>query len=372
MAGDGDVQVLGVRGSQPRYSPTGHIIYAQAGSLMALPFSLEHLEVTGTPYEVLDGVVTTDSFGTAHYAFSPTGDMVYLPGGPSVRDTELVWVSPQDSEERVVPLPRGSYVDARIGPDGERLLIRISGGNENLALYEPRSGLTSLAADWDQETPIWHPDGERVTYRHTQGDQRSIRTRRLDGEGAVEEHVSGNTQMSPASWHPEGNILAYSQSAPDGAIDSLLFYVDEKRSEALPGVSSTAFGAQFSPDGHWIAYSARDGGGDAQVYVRAFPGPGERVQISTAGGGPPRWSPDGTVLYYRTDGQLKAVPLSTSGGLLQVGTAEIRLNNVLVRYDVAADGRVVFIRALRAGWPPQFSLIPSWFDELIRMREFGR
>ena len=52
----------------------------------------------------------------------------------------------------------------------------------------------------------------------------------------------------------------------------------------------------FSPDGRWLAYSSNESG-RYEVYVRPFPGPGGKWQIS-AGGTTPIWSPRRRELFY--------------------------------------------------------------------------
>ena len=46
-------KVLIQRGAYPRYSPSGHIVYALEGALHAIAFDLERLDVTGDPVPVL-------------------------------------------------------------------------------------------------------------------------------------------------------------------------------------------------------------------------------------------------------------------------------------------------------------------------------
>jgi len=62
---------------------------------------------------------------------------------------------------------------------------------------------------------------------------------------------------------------------------------------------SNEFSPAFSPDGHWLA-SMSDESGQYEVYVRPFPGPGGKRQISTGSGIFPEWSPNGRELFYRT------------------------------------------------------------------------
>ena len=79
-------------GSSPRYSPSGHVIYAREGKLLAVPFNPRTLQVTGQPFPVADGVFTSSNTGMAAYSISADGTLVYAVG-PAEGGTRLpVWV----------------------------------------------------------------------------------------------------------------------------------------------------------------------------------------------------------------------------------------------------------------------------------------
>ncbi len=74
-------RILIDKGTHAQYVPTGHLVYAWAGDLLAAPFSLSELELTGPSVPVLEGVATGDE-GGAHFGVSETGSLIYVPGGP--------------------------------------------------------------------------------------------------------------------------------------------------------------------------------------------------------------------------------------------------------------------------------------------------
>ena len=74
----GEQEVL-LPGSYPRYVPTGHIVYGADGTLYAVPFDLDRLEVTGSPVPLLEDVVTGGA-GVAHFSLSADGALVYAAG----------------------------------------------------------------------------------------------------------------------------------------------------------------------------------------------------------------------------------------------------------------------------------------------------
>ena len=91
-----------VAGSNPRYAATGHLLFARDGALMAAPFDVDDVRVTGPPTQVLDNLVTSTESGPAPYAVSRNGTLVYVAGGPAVYDREIVRV---DLDGSTTPLP---------------------------------------------------------------------------------------------------------------------------------------------------------------------------------------------------------------------------------------------------------------------------
>ena len=69
-------------GTYGRYVPTGHLVYYHAGTIMAVPFDLAQLAVTGPPAPILEGVMpSTQNTGAGEFSFSNSGSLAYLPGG---------------------------------------------------------------------------------------------------------------------------------------------------------------------------------------------------------------------------------------------------------------------------------------------------
>ncbi len=142
--GTGERRDLVQGATNPRYAPSGHLVYAQGGSLMAVPFDLERLEVTGTAVPVVEGVLQSPSSGAAEYSFSATGSLVYVPGGLQAAQRRFVWVN-RNGAEQPLAAPARAYRQPRFSPDGRRVALAIEEQESQIWLYDlTRETLTRL------------------------------------------------------------------------------------------------------------------------------------------------------------------------------------------------------------------------------------
>ena len=89
-------------GSDARYVPTGHLVYALRDALFAVAFDADRLEVQGRPVSVVEGVrrSTAGNTATANYGVSDQGTLVYAAGASILTAPRtLVWVDRQGREE---------------------------------------------------------------------------------------------------------------------------------------------------------------------------------------------------------------------------------------------------------------------------------
>jgi hypothetical protein len=119
-----------VTGIQPRYVPTGHIVFASAdGSLRMLAFDPAKMEVSGNPIPVLDGV-GIKALGAANFDVTPGGRLVYVTGGGNLSAARVVtWVD-RAGKETPVATPARNYYYARVSPDGNRLSLDVRDEDE--------------------------------------------------------------------------------------------------------------------------------------------------------------------------------------------------------------------------------------------------
>ena len=365
-----------------RYSPSGHLLYRRGNSVVATPFDVEGLEITGAPVPVIDGVMHSTNAGNpvletgvSHYDLSASGSLVFVPGeGYPEMSTSLVWVDRQGAVE-VIPTPQGGYRGLRLSPDGR---FAAAADAEHIFVFDlQRNTARQLTFEGENTYPVWSPDGQRLAFASSTAGGRSLSWMSVDGSDTAELLTTADLVQRPTSWSGDGtlafveaNDIWYLQM--DGASEPQRF-IETPFSEGWPA---------FSPDGKWLAYASNETG-QYEVYVRPFPGPGSKFLVSTSGGNSPAWAPDGTELFYRTfmargfrrglDDEMMVVDIRTNPDF-SVGVPrllfEIHTFHGTIpsrTYDVALDGRRFLMPQFDEPEPQpvtKLRVVLNWSEEL--------
>jgi eukaryotic-like serine/threonine-protein kinase len=372
-----------------RYSPTGHLLFAQSGRVLATTFDVATLEVSGAALPVIDDVhMNFAGHAYADFDVAPSGSLVYVPGSLKAVPRTLFWVD-RSGEARPVHEDERDYVKPRISPDGRRLVVRVSADPESLEqwlLDLERGTWLRVTNDGRGDGPVWSPDGEWLAYLRGQGLTRQLfivpadLRRPPEPRGPPLRSGSWNT----SGWSPDGRFVVFQDQRPDTGWDIGIQPIDGGEPRWLLATPAAECCAALSPDGRWMAYVTREPG-DYNVYVTSFPEPGERHRISPKGGAHVRWSRDGRELYYRTLGErrkLMAVAADTRGRQPRFGAPRPLFDDTFLLaipyapadYDVAPDGRFVFVEdPPESPVPRQLVLIPDFASELrARLRAASR
>ena len=377
----GEQRVLIPGASYAQYVPTGHLLYYRAGTVMAVPFDSDRLEVMGTPAPVLEGVMALgNNTGGGHYSFSSQGLLVYVPGsGLAEAGRKLVWVDRNGMEE---PLgaPLRAYENSRLSLDGRRVAFTIRDANPDIWVYEiARQTLSRFTFDeGEDERPVWTPDGMWLTFSSERTDGRILFRKQADGGGEEEPLVTLQEHAHGTSWSPDGRVLSFETSVSSNDVWMLPSEGDRKPTRFL---SAPFFegSPRFSPDGRWIAYVSNESGRN-EVYVQPYPGPGGKWQVSTEGGTEPVWARSGRELFYRNGDKMMVVEVATQS-TFSPGSPKLVFEGVhgmfvgtLANYDVSPDGqRFLMIQEAASGEAlTQINVVLNWFEELKQRVPVGQ
>ena len=374
---DGSERRVLVRGgSDAHYLPTGHLVYARAGVLLAVPFDLSRLEVTGNPIPVAEGVSLSPE-GVAQFGISNTGSLVYVPGGLQGAGRKLVWLDRKGVEQPLSAPPR-AYQTPRLSPDGLRLAVVIQGANDDIWIYDiPRQTFTRLTFEGRNLNPLWTPDGKRIIFRASPvgGERLNLFWKLADGSGEAERLTVSDYSQVPSSLSPDGQVLIFNQLDPTTNYDLwVLPLTGDRKPRPFLQTPRNEWFSDLSPDGHWLAY-ASDESGQNEIYIRPFPTGGAKWQISTEGGIRPSWTRNGELVYPNGD-KMMAVSIATQP-TVSVGTPRLlfeRHYEGALNYDVTADGqRFLMLKSSEQDQKAtQIVVVQNWFEELKRRVPTGK
>ena len=363
----GETRLLIEGGSTARYVDTGHLIYGLEGSLLAVPFDSQGLQLTGGSVPLVDDVSMRG--GIAQYDVSETGSLAYYVLGEPRANRTLVWVDSDGVARPISEEPR-RYGRPRLSPDGRRLAVQIR--DDAWVMELDRTNLRRLTFGGGTR-PIWGADGTSVFFAtNTSPEVFEIFSTPADGSGPAQQITEGGYRI-PDSVSPDGKILVVRQHRGATGRDIGLVPLDGSSDpEILLGSPYDEMHGIVSPNGRWIAYSS-DESGAREVYVQSFPELGGKKMISADGGTEPQWSRDGNELFYRNGDTMMAVTVSPDSGLepsrpvkLFEGSYATITNGVSHNYDVAPDGRFLMVRREEgAGDSEQeINVVLNWFEEL--------
>jgi serine/threonine-protein kinase len=358
----------------------GHLVYAAAGTLRAVPFDLGRLETRGTPVTVVPDVVTTIQ-GGVDAVMAGDGTLAYVLGTVEGTPRTLVWVDRQ-GRETAIPAPPRPYLLPALSPDGTRVAIFANDQQHDLWLWDlRRTTLTHLtSAPGVDVVQVWTPDSRRLIFTSERAGVRNLFWQAADGSGAAEQLTdSPNTQYA-TGVSPDGRRLIFAEDSPDTGNDVMAIELDATR-RVTPLVRSPFIerNGTVSPDGRWLAYEANDSD-QFEIYVRPFPDVnGGRSQVSTTGGTKPIWTRNGQELVYVSPtGALTGVEVargpSWAASTPTVVVKEGYLTNLNWwgrSYDVSPDGQR-FLMIKEGGpdgtaGPTSIVVVQHWVEELKRL-----
>ena len=307
-----------------RYTPAGggRILFVRNDNLYAQTLNRTTRTLEGGPELIQQRVASSPSFYAAHFSVSRTGVVAWRPGTAGLSQ---VTIFDREGKEIGTAGPPTVVQTLSLAPDETRLLV---GFNQTAWLLEPgRPGRQQLE-QVDLST-LWSPEGSKLIVT-IPGNESRVMERSVTGQGPVRELAKPSGLWFVRDISPDGKALLLNRGPLDTTVFSLSLDGVQKEPTSLLQTGETISHTHFSPDGHWIVYTASAAGSErggiytgGGTYVQPYPGPGLRKQV-TSRGNYPVWRKDGKEIVYLDEYQgrnyIWSVPLAARGNEFQAGT----------------------------------------------------
>jgi Tol biopolymer transport system component len=351
-------------GYAAKYLAPGYVLFARAGSLMAVRFDMARGEVAGEPVVVASGVAMESLFGMLHASSSNTGVLAYVPGG-DLSVGKLAWIDRRGAVE-YLDAPERTYGAVDLAPDGSRLAVHVADVNDYIWIWDIRRHEGRRIANAEGEGfPLWSPDGGRLAGVVGTRSAASVVIHEVGPGGGVGEGIRLQHGVAAESWSPHGDVLSILVSLSPFRI-GFVGVGKPVKVDDLDGLFPA-----FSPDGRWLAYVSTQAG-TYELFLRSFPDGKAFGQISPRGGIEPRWKPSGD-LYYRDAYRWYSTHISTNPAprwdppRLVFDTEFIDTPGT--SYDVSGDGqRLLVVKRAHAVVQSRIEVVANWFELLERRR----
>ena len=376
------IYVASIDGGEPRFLmpcvsnaiyANGHLLFHSQTALMVQPFDPGSGKFLGEPTALIEGVQFDPGVWRMVASVSETGTMIYIRGS-AVLGAELAWFD-RTGKEVGGRLPRDSYRDPSISPDGRKLAVALGDPLRTIWIIDLAQG-TRARLTFDTAihiNPAWSPDGKYVAFTSGTVPGASIHRKGVDGttpdELLVEEKDA--TLLSPA-FSPDGKFLVYLKAiGPSGNGIYAMPLAGERTPQVVvpsPSPQTLLSYPRVSPDGRWLAYGSSESG-RSQLYVTSFPSGAGKWQVSISGGDMAAWRRDGREIYFASGSELTGAEVTAVGSQFNPGPprAITRLGNAIANgriFDAMPDGSRFIAPIVPTDAASPMHLLVNWPAEL--------
>ena len=296
-----------------RYADPGYVLFARQGNLLAQPFNLRNLQVTGS------AVTVAESVEPGPLSFSEAAGMLLH---VEISKTQLAWVDREGNRLSTVGEP-GYVSSPYISPNGNYAIATVTNQQrQKLWMFDfQRDTANPFTLDAGNDAFVaWSSDSKQVAFSSIrENGQEDVFLKPVSGGGEQPLLVQPGDK-EPDQWSPDGRFLLFDyRPRHDAPFDIWVLptFGDRKPYPFIQSPGTDAY-ATFSPDGRWVAYQSSELG-QTEIYVVPFPGPGGRWQVSKGGGGQPFWPQGKELFYVSNDFQMIGVEFEVRGKNFLVG-----------------------------------------------------
>ncbi len=331
----------------------GNLLFVRESTLLAQPFDLNSLSLSGSPHPIVDGVVLDLGVWHSTFTASQLSDTLIFQTGAATAQSRLEWVDRSGKHLSFVG-DQGVFLGPRLSKDGQRFLITSGDPTHDVWLFNS-SGPQKTRLTFEGYVvgePTWSPDGSRFTVAlGLPNSTFRIVTRSSSGSGESISLLELPSSDSATDWSPDGRyLLTESANVTSGDSEISIVPLDHREKPFLLPVAKTGTqtSGQFSPDGRFIAFTMV-ANATPQIFVVPFSGGDGMWQASSDGGRWPRWSRDGKQLYFVSmRNEMMAVDIHEKGDSVEVGhpvrlfsfRPSVRIYRLgMIGYDVSPDGK---------------------------------
>ena len=328
------------------YADPGYLLFYRGQKLFAQPFDAEKLAFTGEAVGIADNLLV-DRYNTANFDVSQTGVLVHRTGA-SQAESQFVWLDRAGKQLGNAGEPGMYQHGFDLSMDGRKIAVSRIGpvaSTKDIWIIEwERNVSTRLTFEnGASEDVVWSPDGRRICFTTQRKGNADIYERQSSGSGEETAVVQSPENEWIEDWSRDGRYINYGLGLNPTDLYAIPLFGDRK---PFPVVRSpyTKDEPHLSFDGKWLAYGSNESGA-WQVYVDSFPAGGGKKQISSHGGGEPRWRGDGKELYYLDpDGKMMAVAIGGNATIEpgiphELFDTGLFVDPTLDNYAVTPDGR---------------------------------